>query len=77
MKAIKQELVKRAGGKCKACGYDKSIWALEFHHRDKTIKSFHIKKIRSINERTLAEIDKCDLLCANCHREKHHEEEDL
>jgi len=68
-------LVEYKGGKCKRCGYDKCIEALEFHHKDPSKKDFGIsgKNIRSI-ERCKEEIDKCILLCANCHREIHEEE---
>lgn len=58
------------GGKCERCGYNKYRGALEFHHKDPTQKD--PLGLRAYNsERFLAEIDKCMLLCANCHREIH------
>lgn len=72
---IKQKLVDYKGGKCSICGYAKCLAALEFHHRDPNQKEFLLanKKYLSalINESVFKELDKCDLLCANCHREIH------
>jgi len=44
-----------------------TIWAaMQFHHIDK--KDFTWNKLRPLNwERTQSELDKCVLLCANCH----------
>ncbi len=46
---------------------------LEFHHRDPRSKEFAIGSdgIPRSRERVRAELAKCDLLCANCHRERH------
>lgn len=61
------------GGKCERCGYDKCSAALEFHHTDPTQKDFgiaasgHTKSFEKIK----VELDKCIMLCANCHREEH------
>ena len=66
------------GGKCKICGYDKCASALEFHHRNPEEKEFSISKYQnSTYERLKKELDKCDLLCANCHREQHVEDDEL
>ena len=55
------------------CGYNSCIAALEFHHRDPTQKDFTISKIknRSFDMKVKQELDKCDLLCSNCHKETH------
>ena len=70
---LKQIAVEHLGGKCQRCGYDKYIGALEFHHKDPTQKDMGIagsgKKWETIKE----EVEKCMLLCANCHREIHAE----
>jgi len=70
-----------AGGKCVTCGYNKCFSALEFHHQDPSDKSREPGKlIRRVSifsakldkvQEIKAEIAKCDLLCANCHREIH------
>ena len=60
------------GGKCSCCGYDKSLNALEFHHPDPTVKEFHLAQKKGSNvEKLRAELDKCVLLCRNCHTEAH------
>lgn len=69
----KRKCVEHKGNKCKKCGYNKCIDALEFHHTDPTQKDPTIRfgSTRLSFEKLKAEIDKCDLLCANCHREEH------
>ena len=72
-KAMKQEAVKRFGGKCCLCGYDKYIGALEFHHKDPTQKDFALSAdgITHGWKEYLEEATKCLLVCANCHAELH------
>lgn len=73
-KSKKQKCVDYKGGKCQKCGYNKCIEALEFHHLDPSQKDFSIAKAHSWKmEKLLPELDKCMLLCANCHRELHQE----
>lgn len=58
------------GGKCQHCGYDRCNAALEFHHTDPTQKD--PLGLRKTNlESLMREVDKCILLCSNCHREEH------
>lgn len=70
----KLELIELFGGKCQKCGYDKNLSAFDFHHKDGYEKNFEIKiqylKYKSIEE-ILKEVNKCMLLCSNCHREEH------
>lgn len=73
---FKQKIVDMKGGCCSECGYKKYIGALEFHHLDPTKKDFLLSQFRFTsyqkNEQLiLAELDKCILVCANCHREIH------
>ena len=65
--------VEYKGCRCEKCGYNKCIAALDFHHIDPTIKKFEIggKKFIKLNKKITDELDKCSLLCANCHRESH------
>lgn len=68
---VKQALVSEAGGRCRLCGYDRYVGALEFHHFDPSTKSFslsHAGVTRSL-ARAQEEARKCILLCANCHAE--------
>jgi hypothetical protein len=70
---LKQECVDYKGGQCNICGYKKCLSALDFHHVDPNEKDFTVarKKLNINNEKMRAELDKCVLLCANCHREEH------
>lgn len=59
------------GKVCTMCGYDKQV-ALEFHHRDPTTKSETVSRMLHSGYAwgsILKEIEKCDIVCANCHRE--------
>jgi len=71
-KNLKRKAVEYLGGKCARCGYDKCIEALDFHHKDPALKDHNItgSGYRSW-ERTKIELDKCEVVCANCHREIH------
>ena len=71
----KIRLVEYKGGKCERCGYDKCIDALEFHHLNPDEKDFGLScgDTRSL-EKLKSEVDKCIMVCANCHREIHAEE---
>ena len=70
-KKAKIILVEYKGGKCEKCGYNKCIDALDFHHLDPKEKDFNVGG-KSFNlERLKKEVDKCVLVCANCHREIH------
>jgi len=72
-KKIREEAIKYKGGKCNICGYSKCSKALDFHHIDEVGKGFGISAkgyTRSWN-RVKAELNKCVLICANCHREIH------
>lgn len=78
MKVFKEQCVEYKGGKCEMCGYDYSHAALDFHHKDPTEKEFTIAKAKLKNfitheKEIKKELDKCILLCANCHREAHEE----
>ena len=61
------------GGKCEECGYHHCLEALEFHHKDPTKKDFSIssKGYTHSWKKVQEELDKCVMLCANCHRETH------
>lgn len=68
----KLKAVEYKGGKCEHCGYNKSHVALDFHHIDPTEKDADFSQMKDwVWDRIVEEIDKCLLLCANCHREEH------
>lgn len=63
------------GSKCEDCGFDKNIAALSFHHLDPNQKEREIHFYLSKTwERFKAELDKCALLCLNCHAIRHAQE---
>ncbi len=70
---IKMQCIAYKGGKCSLCKYNKCLSALEFHHLDPNQKDFNISKIKKtrMDEEVIQELDKCVLLCSNCHREAH------
>lgn len=72
----KKQLIAYKGGKCQICGYNDCIAALDFHHV-KREKKFDIGRgggcysLRKLKE----EVDKCILVCSNCHRKIHYMED--
>lgn len=69
---VKEWAVQYKGGKCQKCGYDKNIHALSFHHLDPATKKFTIGGSYSRSKKIIKEeLDKCDIICANCHIEEH------
>jgi len=70
---FKVKCVEYKGGKCEKCGYDKYFGALEFHHIEPGKKDFSISnaKLTTFSDIVKKELDKCLILCANCHREEH------
>ena len=70
----KLELIKLKGNECERCGYNLNYAALEFHHKTPVEKSFQLD-LRSLSNRSweviLVEVEKCQLLCSNCHAEHH------
>lgn len=70
---MKYRAVELKGGKCEICGYNKCIAALEFHHKDPSQKEFRLGDgYGRTFEDFLKEVDKCMLICANCHAELHY-----
>ena len=70
---FKKQCLDYKGGKCLSCGYNNYQGALEFHHLDPNEKEFHLATVKhnSFNSEIKRELDKCILLCSNCHREIH------
>lgn len=68
----KRRAVEYLGGACKYCGYSKCLAALTFNHRDSTKKDFNIGRVGTKPWKVVVlELDKCDLVCFNCHTEFH------
>jgi 5-methylcytosine-specific restriction endonuclease McrA len=71
-KIIKEEKLKRG---CLKCGYKEHHSALDFDHIDPSTKVRDIAKMYTTNIKTLKqEMEKCQVLCANCHRIKSYEQ---
>lgn len=71
---LKELAIEYKGGKCTRCNYNKSKSALEFHHLDPSEKEFGIGSGDTKSWQKLKlELEKCILVCANCHREIHEE----
>jgi len=69
---IDGNIVEYKGGKCVQCGYNKNMKALVFHHINPNEKEFSLSGCHCISwKRIKKELDKCILLCANCHIEEH------
>lgn len=68
----KKKAVEYKGGKCSVCGYSKCLASFDFHHLDPKTKNKEIGNILDGTWSTIrTELDKCILLCSNCHRELH------
>jgi len=72
-KLLRHKARQYKGGKRMLCGYNRCEDALDFHHIDSSKKSFGLSAKGTTRswEKIRVEIDKCVLICANCHREIH------
>jgi len=74
----KLRFIKDKGSKCCECGMDlyKEPWKATFHHLDPSIKEFAPNTLTKINyDEAVLELNKCILLCHNCHSCKHYNKE--
>lgn len=68
----KQKAVDYLGGHCWDCGESYPLCVYDFHHIDPKTKDISPAKALSQTwDRLILELDKCALLCANCHRQRH------
>jgi hypothetical protein len=71
-KLLKLKLIEEKGSVCLDCNKSYPIVCYDFHHRDKTSKEYGWGQLKNKSEEIIrAEIEKCDLLCSNCHRIRH------
>lgn len=65
------------GGKCQICGYDKCLASLCFHHVNGEEKEYNPTYVIVSQswEEAKKELEKCILVCRNCHGEIHYNEE--
>lgn len=72
-KKLKLLAIDYKGGSCALCGYKKCVYSMCFHHLDPKTKDFHLSKNGHTKSwlKIKEELDKCILLCHNCHGEIH------
>jgi hypothetical protein len=59
---------------CADCGKEFPYYVMDFDHREGEIKLFSIGNRTTLSgDKLMAEIAKCDIVCANCHRIRTHE----
>lgn len=60
---------------CESCG-DSRYWVLDFHHKNPNEKDSEVSQLVTKCSKKLLqeEINKCKVLCANCHRDLHYKE---
>lgn len=71
---VKKFAVEYKGSKCNKCGWSGDISCFDFHHKDPTLKEFTLQANNMSStswEKIKAELDKCVLVCSNCHRTIH------
>lgn len=71
---LKTKIVNALGGSCQVCGYNRCNSSMDLHHVDPSEKEYAFRDVmanpKSV-EKMMPELEKCMLLCANCHREYH------
>lgn len=72
-RTLKKQCIEYKGGKCMICGGRFHPAVFDFHHMDPTKKDFTFGKLKKhkFSEDIKEELDKCILVCANCHRVIH------
>lgn len=76
-KALKEALIAYKGGACEKCGGCFHMASYDFHHPGaKTEHPSDLIGGQNIDD-VAAELDGCELLCSNCHREHHYRENNL
>lgn len=59
---------------CLDCGVQYPYYVMDFDHREGETKKYELNRVGRMTMRALeTEIAKCDLVCANCHRERTHQ----
>ena len=72
-KTLKAKMVEKLGGKCKMCQGIFPPSVFDFHHTENKVEDISTMFNNKSKQALLAELKKCILLCANCHRIHHHE----
>jgi hypothetical protein len=73
-RATKDKIVDYFGNKCHDCGKSYPNCCYDVHHLDPAEKDFNLSAKRGFDEKLKEELDKCILLCSNCHRIRHYKD---
>lgn len=75
LQKLREEMVEYLGGKCSICKMSFHTCVYDFHHKDPKTKKYNVSSMvgnySSNRELIFKELDKCLLLCSNCHRNFH------
>lgn len=67
-KAFVREMKSRP---CADCGVQYPFYVMDFDHREGESKAYELNHVDRMAMRVIArEIEKCDVVCSNCHRER-------
>lgn len=71
----RRELVKQMKSRaCADCDVQYPFYVMDFDHREGEIKEYELNRVDRMTTRAiLREIEKCDVVCANCHRVRTYE----
>jgi hypothetical protein len=59
---------------CADCGVQYPYYVMDFDHREGEKKIFEMNRVSYVSMRAIKqELEKCDVVCANCHRERTHQ----
>ena len=66
----RRELVRQIKSRaCADCSIQYPFYVMDFDHREGEIKKYELNRVDRMTTRALLrEIEKCDVVCANCHR---------
>lgn len=73
-RAMKLLMIEYKGGLCTDCGEMPHPACMEFHHLDPDQKDFDLSRVRqktALTAEVKQELDKCVLVCKNCHAIRH------
>ena len=68
-----QHIRDRKSRPCTDCGVEYDWWVMQYDHVDPSTKEYEASKLSRRSWDTInTELNKCEVVCANCHRELHH-----
>lgn len=72
---FKNQVVEYFHNKCHDCGQSFPHCCYDVHHLDPNEKEFNLSGRKHFTEEVVKELEKCVLLCSNCHRIRHYVED--